>query len=198
MLYSLRSLLIGRNKVVGERVPAGEMVPFLFARKSSARPYRVVSVRIISCSVPHIYCNLCVRKKNKFQHLLQIVINPGNNPCSREINLWEQNILLLGHYGTLTVRDAVNRCLKYLSPYCRSRKIGDLVLSGRVSSRLVLSLLRPICVSLRPVRPVELVCKNPETLAVPQILWSERQDLNLRPPAPEAGALPSCATPRRP
>ncbi len=24
--------------------------------------------------------------------------------------------------------------------------------------------------------------------------WSERQDLNLRPPAPKAGALPSCAT----
>ncbi len=26
--------------------------------------------------------------------------------------------------------------------------------------------------------------------------WSGREDLNLRPPAPEAGALPSCATPR--
>jgi hypothetical protein len=26
--------------------------------------------------------------------------------------------------------------------------------------------------------------------------WSERQDLNLRHPAPKAGALPSCATPR--
>ena len=26
--------------------------------------------------------------------------------------------------------------------------------------------------------------------------WSGRQDLNLRPPAPQAGALPSCATPR--
>ena len=24
--------------------------------------------------------------------------------------------------------------------------------------------------------------------------WSERQDLNLRPPAPHAGALPGCAT----
>ena len=24
--------------------------------------------------------------------------------------------------------------------------------------------------------------------------WSEREDLNLRPPAPEAGALPGCAT----
>ena len=24
--------------------------------------------------------------------------------------------------------------------------------------------------------------------------WSERQDLNLRPPAPQAGALPGCAT----
>ncbi len=27
-------------------------------------------------------------------------------------------------------------------------------------------------------------------------IWSGRQDLNLRHPAPKAGALPSCATPR--
>src|SRR5438093_1377495 len=26
--------------------------------------------------------------------------------------------------------------------------------------------------------------------------WSGREDLNLRPPAPKAGALPDCATPR--
>ena len=26
--------------------------------------------------------------------------------------------------------------------------------------------------------------------------WSRRQDSNLRPPAPKAGALPNCATPR--
>ena len=29
------------------------------------------------------------------------------------------------------------------------------------------------------------------------ITWSGRQDLNLRLPAPKAGALPSCATPRQ-
>ncbi len=28
--------------------------------------------------------------------------------------------------------------------------------------------------------------------------WSGREDLNLRLPAPEAGALPGCATPRQP
>ena len=28
-------------------------------------------------------------------------------------------------------------------------------------------------------------------------IWSGRQDLNLRHPAPKAGALPSCATPRK-
>src|SRR5438093_2095322 len=27
-------------------------------------------------------------------------------------------------------------------------------------------------------------------------IWSGREDLNLRPPAPKAGALPDCATPR--
>ena len=29
------------------------------------------------------------------------------------------------------------------------------------------------------------------------ILWSGREDSNFRPPAPHAGALPGCATPRR-
>jgi hypothetical protein len=29
------------------------------------------------------------------------------------------------------------------------------------------------------------------------VVWSGREDLNLRPPAPKAGALPGCATPRR-
>ena len=28
------------------------------------------------------------------------------------------------------------------------------------------------------------------------LIWSGREDLNLRPPAPKAGALPDCATPR--
>jgi hypothetical protein len=27
--------------------------------------------------------------------------------------------------------------------------------------------------------------------------WSGRQDLNLRPPHPQCGALPDCATPRK-
>jgi hypothetical protein len=29
-----------------------------------------------------------------------------------------------------------------------------------------------------------------------EIIWSGREDLNLRLPAPKAGALPGCATPR--
>src|SRR5438132_1874126 len=33
---------------------------------------------------------------------------------------------------------------------------------------------------------------------IPHVNWSGREDLNLRPPAPKAGALPGCATPRRP
>ena len=32
--------------------------------------------------------------------------------------------------------------------------------------------------------------------AVCQVVWSGREDLNLRHPAPKAGALPGCATPR--
>ena len=28
------------------------------------------------------------------------------------------------------------------------------------------------------------------------LLWSGRQDSNLRPPVPKTGALPGCATPR--
>src|SRR5213594_892859 len=31
-----------------------------------------------------------------------------------------------------------------------------------------------------------------------RVEWSGREDLNLRPPAPKAGALPDCATPRLP
>src|SRR5919106_677630 len=33
-------------------------------------------------------------------------------------------------------------------------------------------------------------------LVTPRELWSGRQDLNLRPPDPQSGALPGCATPR--
>jgi hypothetical protein len=29
------------------------------------------------------------------------------------------------------------------------------------------------------------------------VFWSGREDLNFRPPAPKAGALPGCATPRQ-
>ena len=35
-----------------------------------------------------------------------------------------------------------------------------------------------------------------EAVVTQQKFWSGREDLNLRPPTPEAGALPDCATPR--
>ena len=52
----------------------------------------------------------------------------------------------------------------------------------------------------RPLRGLELlrdVCCPRATLALLQGgCWSGREDLNLRHPAPKAGALPGCATPR--
>jgi hypothetical protein len=39
-------------------------------------------------------------------------------------------------------------------------------------------------------RPIEQLFWNQ------QEVWSGRGDLNARPPAPKAGALPGCATPR--
>ena len=40
--------------------------------------------------------------------------------------------------------------------------------------------------------------KNKSTgfISKPVDFWSERRDLNPRPPPPQGGALPSCATPR--
>jgi hypothetical protein len=39
---------------------------------------------------------------------------------------------------------------------------------------------------------------RPFSLLLPPTQWSGREDLNLRPPAPKAGALPGCATSRQP
>ena len=55
----------------------------------------------------------------------------------------------------------------------RDKQLGRLVLCQ-------LSYTRPFSLPLRPD------------------LWSGREDLNLRPPAPKAGALPGCATSRQP
>ena len=38
---------------------------------------------------------------------------------------------------------------------------------------------------------------GPPTAYCLLIFWSGRDDLNVRPPAPKAGALPGCATPRQ-
>ena len=40
------------------------------------------------------------------------------------------------------------------------------------------------------------VKKTKNILIKKKLIWSEREDLNLRPPTPHAGALPDCATPR--
>ncbi|CAG9269993.1 hypothetical protein BCEP4_60023 [Burkholderia cepacia] len=50
----------------------------------------------------------------------------------------------------------------------------------------------PRCAKKRPAR------KNPRQPKLTRVLvWSGREDLNLRPPAPHAGTLPGCATPRK-
>ena len=50
-------------------------------------------------------------------------------------------------------------------------------------------------VSITPTyrKPFDIICKR-----VKSEQWSGRLDLNQRPPAPKAGALPGCATPRLP
>ena len=50
--------------------------------------------------------------------------------------------------------------------------------------------------TLRGVYP-DAVCRDPDVQLVSgEFGWSGRRDLNSRPPAPKAGALPGCATPR--
>ena len=41
---------------------------------------------------------------------------------------------------------------------------------------------------------VYISADNPSSQVI--IKWSGREDLNLRPPDPQSGALPGCATPR--
>src|SRR6185437_11587338 len=47
-------------------------------------------------------------------------------------------------------------------------------------------------------RPIKNLHRTPKfrERGLAQVIWSGREDLNLRPPAPKAGALPGCATPR--
>ncbi len=63
--------------------------------------------------------------------------------------------------------------------------------------------LRPPAPKLRRSARVRARCRNPESRSARRGSscrqgrdWSGREDLNLRPPAPKAGALPGCATPR--
>ena len=49
------------------------------------------------------------------------------------------------------------------------------------------------------VRAVANPCRPPPIITIClsyNLKWSGQQDLNLRPPAPKAGALPGCAMPR--
>src|SRR5258708_39069646 len=44
--------------------------------------------------------------------------------------------------------------------------------------------------------PTARIFDNSEGVYLIENKWSGREDLNLRPPGPEPGALPGCATPR--
>src|SRR5579864_8233408 len=64
---------------------------------------------------------------------------------------------------------------------------------GRLLKKVLLN-CRVDGVSLYPTyrKPFDMIFERAKTNE-----WSGREDLNLRPPAPKAGALPGCATPRQ-
>jgi hypothetical protein len=67
-------------------------------------------------------------------------------------------------------------------------------ITGRLNAEYLLTVLFNIAgEALRRIVDY-LICKPPARAA--SSIWSGREDLNLRPPAPKAGALPDCATPR--
>jgi hypothetical protein len=81
--------------------------------------------------------------------------------------------------------------------------VGQLAVSSATSSRAMGG--RRQVYTAKPKKPKKLRTasqprKNPTTQGVAgsSFIWSGRLDLNQRPPAPEAGALPGYATPRRP
>jgi hypothetical protein len=70
------------------------------------------------------------------------------------------------------------------------RKINSRILRSR-STRKRGSFVRPRKPGSNANR------KSPRNLSITRaLIWSGREDLNLRPPAPHAGTLPGCATPR--
>jgi hypothetical protein len=83
--------------------------------------------------------------------------------------------------------------------------LGALLLSteGRVSSprtaslaRAALQVLDRFVPQLFPSEPSGELAVQQKAVALQAFLRSGRQDLNLRPPGPQPGALPDCATPR--
>jgi hypothetical protein len=68
---------------------------------------------------------------------------------------------------------------------------------GCSCDRLSRGVSRPNCSGVRrPSRPCGARLRDGQALNQREV-WSGRGDLNARPPAPKAGALPGCATPRQ-
>ena len=67
----------------------------------------------------------------------------------------------------------------------------------RVLRRMLNVAVRKKFLFANPCSGVEFPARIKQLFWNQQEVWSGRGDLNARPPAPKAGALPGCATPRQ-
>jgi hypothetical protein len=67
---------------------------------------------------------------------------------------------------------------------------------SRFTDSQIMALLKQNEAGASPLITTAEAKKRHQMMSFSKNVWSGRQDLNLRPPAPQAGALPNCATPR--